>query len=114
MLIIGVLITGISSIFMGAQNTQRRTLLLEAATRAGQLQVESLRNNNYSSLTPGNDIDFTANLPGSLPTNKAGVVKVSEPKPGLRRVDVIITYTDQGKAERVELSSLIGILGITQ
>lgn len=113
-MIIGVLISGVATVFIGAQNTQHRTLVLEAATRAGQLQIESLRNNNYSSLVPGEDIDFTSSLPDVLPNDKVGTVKVSEPKPGLRRVDVEITYTNQGKDERVELSSLIGILGITQ
>lgn len=114
MMVIGVLISGISAIFISAQGVQQRTLVLEAATRAGQLQIESLRNNNYSALIPDEDIDFTASLPDILPDDKLGIVKVSEPKPGLRRVDVEITYTNQGKSERIELSSLIGILGITQ
>lgn len=114
MIIIGVLISGITAVFIGAQNTQARTLALEAATRAGQHQIESLRNNNYNSLIPGEDIDFTDSLPNTLPPNKSGVVKVSEPKLGLRRVDVEITYSSSGRNERVELSSLIGVLGITQ
>ena len=114
MIIIGVLISGITAVFMGAQSTQARTLALETATRSAQHQVESLRNNNYSSLVPGEDIDFTSSLPDMLPSNKSGIVKVSEPKPGLRRVDVEITYSSSGRDERVELSSLIGVLGITQ
>ncbi len=113
-MIMGVVITGIASLFVSAQSTQQRTLLLESATRAAQLQVESLRNYNYGSLVSGEDIDFTDRLPETLPNNKVGTVTVSEPKPGLRRIDVLITYSSQGKPERVELSSMIGILGITQ
>lgn len=114
MAIIGILITGISSVFISAQQTQARTLLLDTATRAGQLQIESLRNYNYTSLTPGEDIDFTSTLPDTLPPDRHGVVRVSEPELGLRRVDVEITYSTQGREESVVLTSMIGILGIAQ
>lgn len=114
MVIIGVVITGVASVFMSAQQTQARTRMLDTATRAGQLQIESLRNYNYSNLVPGEDIDFTDALPATLPPDRAGVVRVSEPEPGLRRVDVDITYSMNGRQERVALSSMIGILGIAQ
>lgn len=114
MMIIGIVITGIASVFMSAQQTQARTLMLDSATRAGQLQIESLRNHNYTNLIPGEEIDFTNTLPNTLPPNKSGVVRVSEPESGLRRVDVEISYTLNGKEERVALSSMIGILGIAQ
>lgn len=114
MAIIGVLIAGIASVFISAGQTQARARLLDTATRAGQLQIESLRNYNYTNLTPGEDINFTDTLPSTLPPDKQGIVRVSEPEPGLRRVDVEITYTTQGREERVALSSMIGILGIAQ
>lgn len=114
MMIIGIVITGIASVFMSAQQTQARTLMLDSATRAGQLQIESLRNHNYTNLIPGEEIDFTNTLPNTLPPNKRGVVRVSEPESGLRRVDVEISYTLNGREERVALSSMIGILGIAQ
>lgn len=112
--IIGVLVSGISAVFIGAQNTQTRTLQLEAATRAAQLQIESFRNNNYNSLVPGEEINFTSSLPSTMPDNKTAVARISEPKPGLKRVDVEISYQAHSKEEKVQLSSLIGILGITQ
>lgn len=114
MAIIGVLIAGIAGVFISAQQTQSRALLLDSATRAGQLQIESLRNYNYTNLIPGEDIVFTSVLPDTLPSDRAGIVRVTEPEPGLKRVDVEITYSTQGRQERIELSSMIGILGIAQ
>jgi prepilin-type N-terminal cleavage/methylation domain-containing protein len=114
MVIVGVLVIGIAAVFMSAQQTQARALLLDTATRAGQLQIESLRNYNYTNLVPGEDIVFTDELPDTLPNDRSGVVRVTEPEPGLKRIDVEITYTTQGRQERVALSSMIGILGIAQ
>ena len=98
----------------GLQQTQVQTNYLESATRAAQRQIESLRNSNFNNLTPGEDIDFSANLPDTLPSNSTGNVVVSEPSPGLRRVDVTVSYQYSGQVRDVELSSLIGVIGIVQ
>jgi prepilin-type N-terminal cleavage/methylation domain-containing protein len=112
--VIGILISTVATMSLYIQSSQRRANYKEAANRAAQRQVEALRNNNYNALIAGATINFTSSLPDSLPSNKQGLVTVSEPLPGLKRVDVAVTYNDGSNAERVELSSLIGILGITQ
>lgn len=114
MLVIGIVFAGLSNIFIGIQRAQVETSYLESATRAAQRQIESLRNNNYNNLVPGEDIDFTASLPNNLPDGSSGNVIVSEPSPGLRRVDVTVNYTYANKQRNVELSSLIGVIGIVQ
>lgn len=113
-LIIGIITAGISTLFININTLQRKTSYIDSATRAAQRQVEMLRNDNYGSLQPGENINFTDKLPSSLPGNKSGTVAVSEPAPDLKRVDVTVTYTDGGKQEKVVLSSLIGVIGITQ
>ena len=113
-LVIGVVFIGLSNIFVSIQQTQVKTNYLETATRAAQQQIESLRNSNYNNLTPGQDIDFSSNLPGSLPQGSTGNVVVSEPSPGLKRVDVTVTYGYSGETRDVALSSLIGVIGIVQ
>lgn len=110
----GLVIIAVTSLFITIERTQRSTQLLETATRAGEQQIESLRNSNYGSLTPGETITFTDNLPDRLPSPRSGTVAVSEPTTGVRRVDVTITYRDGSKEKEVELSSLIGQLGIGQ
>jgi prepilin-type N-terminal cleavage/methylation domain-containing protein len=113
-LVFGIVAGSVVNLFVSINQNQVRTNYLESATRAAQREVEVLRNSNYGSLTPGVDIDFTDQLPPILPPDKDGNVVVSEPEPGLRRVDVTVTYTHQGKQQAVELSSLIGVIGITQ
>lgn len=112
--IIGVASLGIASLFYSIQYTQQQARYVDAATRAAQRQVEVLRNNSYNNLQEGQVIDFTSDLPDSLPSNKNGTVVVSEPSPGLKRVDVTITYTGAGKPQEVTMSSLIGIIGLSQ
>ena len=111
--VIGIVTTSVVSLFGSIQSTQRRTAYMETATRAAQRQMESLRNNNYNNLTAGQTIDFTAQLPATL-KNKTGTVTVSEPNPGLKRVDISIVYYEGTTQQQVNLSSLVGILGITQ
>jgi prepilin-type N-terminal cleavage/methylation domain-containing protein len=113
-LVLGIIIAALSSLFLGIQNTQNQTVYKENATRAAQREVESLRNNNYNSLSVGTPIDFSSELSPKLPKGSTGSVVVSEPSAGLKRVDVTVTYPDGGKTHKVTLSSLIGVIGITQ
>jgi prepilin-type N-terminal cleavage/methylation domain-containing protein len=113
-LVFGIVSGSVINLFVSIQQGHVRSNYLKSATLAAQREVESLRNSNYNSLTPGTDIDFTDQLPAILPEGKDGNVEVSEPISGLRRVDVSVSYTYQGKTQVVMLSSLIGVIGITQ
>lgn len=110
--IIGLVILAVTSLFIAIGASQRNTLLLESATRAAEQEIESLRNNNYSLLVAGETIDFTANLPQVLPPPRNGTAVIEEPVPGIKRVDVTINYRDGSKDRTVKLSSLIGQIGI--
>lgn len=112
--ITGLVVVAVGSIFITIERTQHSTQLLETASRAGEQQVEALRNNDYPNLTPGSTIDFTDDLPTNLPAPRSGTVAISEPATGLRRVDLTISYKDGNKTKNVKLSSLIGQIGIGQ
>lgn len=112
--VLGIIGTSITALFLNIQQIQISTNYLESATRAAQREIESLRNSNYNNLTPGSTITFTDQLPDDLPSGKTGTVVVSEPSPGVRRVDVTVTYTHEDTPRKVEMSSLIGVIGITQ
>ena len=112
--ITGLITLAITSLFISTEKSQYSAMLLESATRAGEQEVEALRNNNYTTLEPGTTIDFTDDLPSILPSPRTGTVSVSQPADGLRRVDITITYTDRGTTKDVMLSSLIGQIGIGQ
>lgn len=113
-LVIGVIFVGLSNIFVSIQRTQVQTSYLENATRAAQRQVESLRNSNYNNLEADQNINFSSSLPETLPSDSTGTVQITEPTPGLKRVDVTVSYTYGGDTRDVSLSSLIGQIGIVQ
>jgi len=112
--ITGMLVVGVTSLFITIETTQRKTRLLEIATRAGEKKIEELRNNHYNSLTADTTITFTNELPDALPEPRQATVAVSEPTEDVKRVDVNITYKDGRINKEVELSSLIGVIGIGQ
>jgi type II secretory pathway pseudopilin PulG len=109
---LGFVVLGISSLYLSIANIQRQSQYTEIANRAAQTEVESLRNSTYNQLVAGQDIDFTTQLSG-LP-NATGTVVVTEPESGLKRVDVTVSYNAGSQQHDVTLSSLIGVIGITQ
>jgi prepilin-type N-terminal cleavage/methylation domain-containing protein len=112
--VLGIVMVSLAGMYDLMQIASVQAQHYDIAVRAARTEIEDLRNNGYTSLTPGNNIDFTANLPTALPHNKTGTVIVSQPLDDLRRVDVTIAYTDYGKARTVELSSNIGVIGLSQ
>lgn len=112
LVVLGMFLVSIGNLMTGISATQHDTDLLAIATHAGSDEIESLRNNTYNSLTDGQSIDFTSQLPSSLPKGSTGTVKVTQPSGDLRRVDVTITYPVGDGNHSVVLSSLIGRIGI--
>jgi prepilin-type N-terminal cleavage/methylation domain-containing protein len=112
-LLLGISVASLSSVFISIRNIQVQTGYYDTANRAAAREIESLRNDSYATLTAGQNIDFTADLPANLPGGN-GKATISAPSDGLRRVDATVTYTSQGKTRTVTLSSLIGEIGITQ
>ena len=112
--IMGLLVVGIVNLYIATEVAQRKSYHLEIAARAGEREIESLRNSQYSNLVPGTTLDFSSELPTELPAPRTGTVDVSEPEIGLRRVDITISYRDGNDTKTIKQSSLIGILGIGQ
>lgn len=111
---VGIMVIGITNLFIAIDTTQRRTQRLEAATRAGEQQIESLRNAHYNSLEPDTSLDFTAELPTELAEPRSATVDITEPSEGVRRLDIRITYRDGSVDREVNLSTVIGNIGIGQ
>jgi prepilin-type N-terminal cleavage/methylation domain-containing protein len=112
--VVGILFSAVIALYSNVLIVQHRTQNLETATRAAHRQVEALRNLQYNSLEEGEDIDFSDDLPADLPAGSSGIVEVTEAQQGLKRVDVTVTYPDGSSDNEVTVSSLIGIIGITQ
>lgn len=117
--ILGIVITSLAMMYYLVQQTENRTQVYDTAVRDARTEIEDLRNNGYDSLATGS-FSFTPS-PG-LPPNATGSVAVCatapnlpEPcPPGLKRVDVTISYSLYGNTTNVTLSSDIGVIGIAQ
>ncbi len=115
-IVLSMLIISISTLYFAVDRIQTRSQDIGAATQAAELKIERLRNQHYRSLTPGEDIDFSEDLPERLRNGEA-LVEVREPRPDLRELTVTISYDQRGagdKREDVVLSAIIGRLGISQ
>jgi prepilin-type N-terminal cleavage/methylation domain-containing protein len=110
----GLMVISVANLFIITGDAQRQSQRLETATHAGELKIESLRNKHYNSLEPGTRIDFTDELPPELNEPRSAQVEISEPEPGLRRLDLHITYYDGTRKRGVDLSTVIGNVGIAQ
>lgn len=104
----------LTGLFRSILYIQSSALYQKSATLAAQRQIESLRNSNYNDLTTGSNIDFSGSLPTNLPVPRTGTAAITEPVSGLKRVDVTITYRHGTATKTVKVSSMIGIIGITQ
>lgn len=113
-LFMGFAFIAITELYLSIQRIQEQTEYVQIASHAAQTEIESLRNSNYNSLTVGQNIDFSSSLPSNLPSPRSGTVVVSSPMAGLARVDATVSYTDHGAQHQVELTSMIGIIGISQ
>lgn len=114
MAIFGLMVTGVINLFVGIDTLQRRAQRIEIATRAAEAQIESLRNSHYNSLESGETIDFSDELPQSLPAPRTGEVVVSEPIPGMKQLEVTVEYAQQPQDYSVTLTGLMGTIGIAQ
>jgi prepilin-type N-terminal cleavage/methylation domain-containing protein len=113
-MVLGIIMVSLAGLYSVMQNASTKSQHYDLAVRAARTEIEDLRNTGYDTLVPGSTINFTSSLPSGLPANKSGTVAVSRPMPGLRRVNVTVTYSDFGQQQTITLSSDIGIIGITQ
>ena len=111
--IIGIAGIGIGSLFYATQYTQVRSQHRDLATRAAQRRIEYMRNSSYNTLTAGTTQNFTADLPSGLPGAKSGVVEITEPTPGIKKLNVTVTYTENGRQRQVKMTSTVGLIGLS-
>jgi prepilin-type N-terminal cleavage/methylation domain-containing protein len=112
MTVIGIMILSISDLFISISKSQRQTAVIEAATRAGTEKIESLRNSSYIALTPGSIIDFTSELPDTIPTPRSALITVTEPVADLRKLDLVITVPHATTTREIRLTTVLGEIGI--
>jgi prepilin-type N-terminal cleavage/methylation domain-containing protein len=113
--IIGIMIVSLANLFIAIGVLQRQNRNLTLATRIAESKIEGLRNNHYNALAPSPPpIDFTNELPDELAEPRSAIVTISEPTPGIKRLDITISYREGLQTKTIRLSSLLGNIGIAQ
>ncbi|MBI4101045.1 hypothetical protein HY441_01050 [Candidatus Microgenomates bacterium] len=113
--VVGLIVISLTNLFITIAGIQRQNNHLALASRSAEQKIESLRNNHYNSLPLSPPpIDFTNELPADLPTPRSATVTVSEPAQGMKRLDVAITYREGSRDKTIQMSALLGNIGISQ
>lgn len=100
-------------IFTGKLNKQARNLAV--ATALAEKKLEIYRDAGFNALPLGTPAEtFTASLPASLGSPKSAVANISSPQAGLKQVDVMISYTDDKKTKKVQVSTYMAQRGINR
>lgn len=103
----------IVGIFITVNKLNKHARNLSIATAIAQQKIETDRDAGYSAI-PASD-DFTAKLPTNFGSPKSAVATFSDLSPaqaGLKQLDVVISWKDNGGTKHVQLSTLVAQQGI--
>lgn len=90
----------------------KRSRNLVLANSYAEAKIEGLRNSGYNSLAAGTT-SLTAELPSQLP-NRGGTMTITQNQPGLKQVDISISYNDLGVTRAYSYRTYVGELGVGQ
>lgn len=76
-------------------------------------KIESLRSIGYLGLSDGTT-DIAGELPAELNAPRSGTLQISPQSTGLKKIDVSISYNDQGANRIYSYSTFLGELGVGQ
>ena len=86
---------------------------LTLANSYAESKIESLRNTGYNSLALGTT-SITGELPSDLKSPRSGSLQISSPQTGLKKIDLSISYNDQGTSRTYSYTTYVGELGVGQ
>lgn len=108
-IIIPVLTIGITSLVR--LNDRARDLSLISVI--AENKIESLRSIGYNSIAVNPSVDFSNELPSTLAPPKSASYSVVESS-GNKRIEVSISYTDDGVLKNIKYASVVSETGIAQ
>lgn len=110
---VAAVVTGtLSEVVTSYVHVAQRGRYLNLANSYVEAKAEALRNTGYSGLTNGTT-SLTSELPSQLPPHSTASLTISSPSAGLKKVDISITYKDQG-TNTYSYTTYIGELGVGQ
>lgn len=111
--IIGIAVPGIISFTTALNRLNDRAVDLNTINALAENKIESLRSIGYIGLENGTT-DFSNELPASINAPKSASYTVSTPSPGIKQVDLTVTYTLQNRLQSIEFKTYVGEVGVGQ
>lgn len=113
-IVVGVTFIGSMNLVVdNYNNLSRRTRNLVLANSFADGKVEALRNDGYNALNIGTT-DLSSQLPSQLPKPASSSLTIAQAQPGIKQVDISLTYNDQGITRTYNYRTYIGELGVGQ
>jgi prepilin-type N-terminal cleavage/methylation domain-containing protein len=108
-----IMIGGLSMIVTSHTYISQRGRDLIVANAYVERKVESLRSVGFLGLNDGTT-SLTSELPSELSEPRSGQLTVSSPSSGVKKVEITLTYNEQGASRTHSYTTYIGELGVGQ
>jgi prepilin-type N-terminal cleavage/methylation domain-containing protein len=112
-LVAGVVIVSLNQVVNSYMGVSRQGRYLNSANSYIEAKVEELRNKGYNSLAIATT-NLTSELSSQLPRSRSASMTVSMPSAGLKKVDLTVSYDDQGHTNTYNYTTYIGEIGVGQ
>ena len=113
-IIVGAILVGAATLLIVSYtHLTQRSLDLTIANSFAENKIESLRSIGFSGLNNPNT-DITNELPVELKSPRDASLKISSVSTDIKKVDLSLTYNDQGSPRTYTYATYIGELGVGQ
>ena len=108
-----IIVGGVSLIVVNQVHLSQRSRDLVIANAYVEHKVESLRSIGFLGLTDGSS-DITTELPTELNPPRSATLQISSLSEAIKKVDISLTYNDQGVPRTYSYTTYVGELGVGQ
>ena len=106
---------GLMTLFSSTARMNRQGQNLSLTTQLAQQKLEEYRNIPYTSISPTPPVvDFATQLPSQIPSPRTATINITETEPGLKKIDIAITYPDYGATRSIQVSTYVTSRGINK
>ncbi|MEO8104841.1 MAG: prepilin-type N-terminal cleavage/methylation domain-containing protein [Candidatus Saccharibacteria bacterium] len=108
-----IMVASLNQVVVTYLHVGQRGRYLNLANAYVEAKTEALRNSGYNRLNNGST-NLKAELPTQLPPSRNATLTVADQAAGLKKVDISISYNDQGQPNIFNYTTYIGELGVGQ
>lgn len=113
LLVGSLLVGGVALLTNSYTHLSQRSLYVTLSNSFAENKIESVRSLGFSGLAVGTT-DVTSELPGELKNPRSATLQISTTSTDIKKVDLSITYNEQGAPRTYNYSTYVGELGVGQ